>query len=238
MLTQCGQNFLDKYTTTSKVLVRDTPTKLYNGSSTSIPIPILRLENIQFKTKILQMPTTTIPVDWKKIEMNNWTQHTSQIDDVHVRLNDGAIPTLILLPSPVEGDDPFQLYTIVVCACYNAILELHNKIGLEVGSLEISSRPEWVVYDPVAKSFCKNNGQVTIPDIGKVNASPPRHIGELEFHDPRMMFNYLSMPERLRNIEIILEKILGSDLVVGEGDLDNEDKKNKNRVKGPNYYYH
>ena len=145
-LTQCGQNFLDKYTTTSKVLVRDTPTKLYNGSSTSIPIPILRLENIQFKTKILQMPTTTIPVDWKKIEMNNWTQHTSQIDDVHVRLNDGAIPTLILLPSPVEGDDPFQLYTIVVCACYNAILELHNKIGLEVGSLEISSRPEWVVY--------------------------------------------------------------------------------------------
>ena len=99
-LTQLGQNFLDKYSTTSKVLDRTTQSKMYNGQ------PILRLENIQFKAQILQMPT--IPVDWKKIEMNNWAQHTSKIDDVHVRLNDGAIPTLVLLPSPVEGDDIFQ----------------------------------------------------------------------------------------------------------------------------------
>ena len=51
--------------------------KLYNGSSSSTSIPILRLENIQFKAQVLKMPTK--PVGWKKIEMTNWVQHTSKI---------------------------------------------------------------------------------------------------------------------------------------------------------------
>ena len=161
------------------------------------------------------MPTTTIPVDWKKIQMHNWVQYTSDIDSVHVRLNDGEVPTLVLLPSPVEGDDPFQLYTVMVFACVNVLLELHDKIGLKVGSLELGSRGEWLVYDPVAKSFCKNNGhgQVTYDGVGKVNASPPRHIGEFEFHDPRALVDYLAMPKRVQNIEAMLEKALNGQSV-------------------------
>jgi DNA-binding MarR family transcriptional regulator len=118
-VTQAGKNLLDQYTQNKPIN------------------PICRLENIQFKAKVLQMPT--IPVDWKKIEMNNWTQYTSRIDSVHVRLNDCAVPTLVFLPSPVEGDDPFRLYTIMVSACFNVILELHDKVGLRVGPLEVGS---------------------------------------------------------------------------------------------------
>ena len=187
-LTQAGKNLLDQYN-------KNNPT-----------VPICRLENIQFKAKILQMPT--IPVDWKKIEMHNWTQYISQIDSVHVRLNNGVVPTLILIPSPVEGDDHFQLYTVMVVACVNVILELHDKIGLRVGPLELGSRGEWLVYDPIANSFCKNTGQVTYDGIGKVNASPPRRIGEFEFHDPRALIDYLVMPKRIQNIEKMLEKFL------------------------------
>jgi DNA-binding MarR family transcriptional regulator len=188
-LTQAGKNLLDQYT------------------QNNISIPVCRLENIQFKAKVLQMPT--IPVDWKKIEMHNWTQYTSQIDGVHVRLNDGSVPSLVFLPSPVEGDDPFQLYTVMVIACVNVMLELNDKFGLRVGPLELGSRGEWLVYDPVAKSFCKNtgHGQVTYDGIGKVNASPPRHIGEFEFHDPRALLDYLEMPKRLQNIEKMLERM-------------------------------
>jgi hypothetical protein len=190
-VTQAGKNLLDQYTR--------------NNPST----PICRLENVQFKAKVMQMPT--IPVDWKRIQMHNWVQYTSIIDSVHVRLNDGAVPTLVLLPSPVEGSDPFQLYTIQVAACYNALLELHGKFGLEVGPLELGSRGEWVAYDPVAKSFCNSVGQVTYPGIGKVNASPPRHAGEFELHDPRALVDYLTMPRRVRNIEstqtILLEQL-------------------------------
>ena len=189
-LTQAGKNLLDRYT------------------QKHISIPICRLENIQFKAKVTQMPT--VPVDWKKIELHNWVQYTSQIDGIHVRLNAGTVPTLVLLPSPVEGDDPFQLYTVIVIACVNVISELHDRLGLRVGSLELGSRGEWLVYDPVAKSFCKNNGhgQITYDGIGKVNASPPRHIGEFEFNDPRALIDYLAMPKRLQNIEKMLEKFL------------------------------
>ena len=85
-LTQAGKNFLDQYN-------KNNPT-----------IPICRAENIQFKATIVRMPT--IPVDWRIIEMRNWTQYTSEIDSVKVRINMGNNPTLELIPSPVEGNDP------------------------------------------------------------------------------------------------------------------------------------
>jgi hypothetical protein len=186
-LTQAGKNFLDQY----------------NKNHPSIPI--CRLENIQFKAVITQMPT--IPVDWKKIEMHNWIQYSHQIDSVKVRLNMGKNPTLELLPSPVDGDNPYVLFITVVYECINTILELNDKIGLRVGKLEVASKPEWVMYDPVAKAFCKHNGQVTHNGIGKANASKPRGIGEFEFFDPRALMDYMLMPQRLKNMEYSTEKI-------------------------------
>lgn len=184
-VTQPGKNFLDQY----------------NKANPSIPI--CRAENIQFKASIIKMPI--IPVDWKKIQMNNWTQFTSRIDSVKVRLNIGKEPTIELIPSPIDGDDPFELYITLVCECMNVIHNLYDKIGLVVGNLELSSRGEWLVYDPIARSFCKTNGQVSYEGIGKVNASGPSHIGELEFHDPRMLLGYMLMPMRLKNIETKLD---------------------------------
>ena len=96
----------------------------------------------------------------------------------------------------------------MVFACVNVLLELHDKFGIRVGPLELGSRGEWLVYDPVAKSFCKNNGQVTYDRIGKVNASPPRHVGEFEFYDPRALADHLAMPKRVQNIENMLTKVL------------------------------
>ena len=49
--------------------------------------------------------------------------------------------------------------------------------------------------------FCKINGQVTYEGVAKVNASRPRSIGELEFFDPRALYDYLLMPPRLQSIE-------------------------------------
>lgn len=187
-ITQAGKNFLDQY------------------DKNQISVPILRAENIQFRAVITQMPT--VLVDWKKIEMHDWTQYSSQIDDVKVRINTGATPILELLPSPVEGDDPYGLFVIYVCECLNVLFDLRDKIGLKVGKLELGSRGEWLVHDPIAKAFCKQNGQVTYEGIAKVNASKPRNIGEFEFHDPRVLKDYLLMPYRLKNIEEQVRKIL------------------------------
>lgn len=184
-VTQPGKNFLDQYNNNNPLT------------------PICRLENIQFIAPITLMPKT--PVDWKRVEMHNWIQYNSQLDNVKVRLNLGKTPTLELFPSPVDGDNPNDLFTITVYECVNAVLELHARIGLRVGKLEIASKPEWVVYDPVAKAFCKYHGQVTYEGIGKVNASKPRRIGEIEFHDPRNLIDYLTMPKRVKNIETKLD---------------------------------
>ena len=163
---------------------------------------------MQFKAKILQMPT--IPIDWKKIEVHNWVQYDTQVDSIRVRINLSDPPTLLLIPSPIDGNNPNDLIITLVYECINALLELHNKTGLKVDKLQPCSRAEWLVYDPIAKAFCKNNGQqVTYDGIGKVNASPPRHIGEFEFHDPRALVDYLAMPKRVQNIEAMLEKGLG-----------------------------
>lgn len=187
-LTQAGKKFLDQY----------------NKKNPSLPI--CRLENIQLKAKITQMPT--VPVDWKKIEMHNWVQYSSQIDTVKVRLNLGKEPTLELIPSPVDGENPYEILVIIVYECLNALLELYSRIGLKVDKLKVISRPEWVVHDPVAKQFCEHNGQVTYDGIGKVNASKPRHIGELEFHDPRILTDYMTMPTRVRNIAEKLDYLI------------------------------
>ena len=180
-LTQRGKNFLDQY------------------HKESDSLPICRAENIQFKADILQMPT--IPVDWNKIQMHNWTQYTSQIDGIRIKLNTGNSPMLVLLPSPIDGNDPYALFVILVSECMNVMLELYDKIGLKVGRLQLSSRGEWLVYDPIAREFCKTNGQVTYEGIGKVNASRPRSVGEFEFHDPRALTDYLLMPKRIEQIE-------------------------------------
>ena len=187
-LTQAGKNLLDQYN-------RNNPS-----------IPVCRAENIQFIADIFQMPT--IQVDWKKIQMRNWIQYTSKIDEVKVNINIGKNPTIVFIPSPVDGVDPYEVYTILVTECLNVALELYDKIGLKVRNLRLSSRGEWLVYDPIARLFCKTNGQVTYDRIGKVNASPPRRIGEFEFHDPRALQDYLRMPGRIQKIEELLEKAL------------------------------
>lgn len=92
--------------------------------------------------------------------------------------------------------------------CINATLELYDKIGLRIGRLQVCSKPEWAVYDPVAREFCKHNGQVTYNGIGKVNASKPRKIDELEFFDPRELLDYMLMPHRLKDVETMVKKIL------------------------------
>jgi hypothetical protein len=187
-ITQVGKNFLDQY------------------NKNNLSLPICRLENIQLKAVITKMPS--IPVDWKRIQMHNWAQYLSQIDRVRVRLNNGRVPSLELMPSPVEGNNVYNIMFAVGYECLNALLELYDRTGLRVGKMEVVSKPEWVVYDPVAKAFCKQNGQVTYDGIGKVNASKPRDIGELEFHDPRNLIDYMAMPARVKNIETKLDFII------------------------------
>jgi predicted transcriptional regulator len=183
-LAQPGKNFLDQYTT------------IYSNSNA----PIWRLENIRFKARVYKMPPTD-SLDWKKTEMNNWVQYGSQVDNITVHLNNGKNPTLEFFPSPIDGDDPYKLRDKAFYDCIKASEKLEETFRIEIGRPEQSTRPEYVVYHPVAKAITKHIGQVKVEGIGKVNASGPRHSGEFEFDDPRAAAEFLVLPKRVENVE-------------------------------------
>lgn len=63
------------------------------------------------------------------------------------------------MPSPVDGDDPYKLYGMVLYDCIKAAERLEEAVDIEIGRLEQSSRPEYVVYDPVAKAISKQSAR-------------------------------------------------------------------------------
>lgn len=173
-LTQAGKNFLDQY------------------EKQGVNHPICRLENVRFKAQVLDMPN--VPVDWRKIPMHNWVQYRSVVDDIRVHLNMGEHPTLELIPSPVDGQNPNDLLVILTQDCTKVLDDLVGKFGMKFGRLQISSRPEFVVYNPLAKSISKYNGQGTVDGMGKINASKPMKQGEFEFHSPIAAAEFMAMP--------------------------------------------
>lgn len=88
-LTQAGKSFLGQY------------------EKHNLDQPTCRLENIRLKVQILEMPN--VPVDWEKVQMNNWVQRRRVVDDGKVHLNIGEHPCLELIPSPVDGQEPYRL---------------------------------------------------------------------------------------------------------------------------------
>ena len=189
-ITQAGKNFLDQYVT-------------INSNNN---LPICRLENIRFKASVSKMPTPE-SLDWRKIEMNNWAQYNAQVDNVKVRLNNGKSPTVEFIPSPIDGDDPYSLRDTAFYECIKAAEKLKETLQIEIDIPQQSSLPEYVVYNPVAKEFSKHLGQVKVENIGRVNASKPRRIGEFEFSDPRTAAVFMDLPRRVDDLHQKVENL-------------------------------
>lgn len=140
--------------------------------------------------------------------MNNWSQHNSIVDNVKVHLNNGKAPSIEFIPSPIDGSNPMELVGILQYDCNEVARKLEQTLDMEIGRLELEHSSEWVVYDPVANTISKQNGQITVDLLGKINASKPFRRGELEYFDPRFAADYLTMPRRISNIEKLLEILL------------------------------
>lgn len=181
-LTESGKNFIAMCTNPD---LHDTRT--------------CRAENIRFKASIIRMPS--VPVDWHKVELNNWNQYCNEVDGIKLHINHGNNPTIEFIPPPLDGDNPENLRIKLLQDCMKVAQELEDRLDMKFGRLELSSKGEWVVYDPVAKAFSKQYGQITVDGIGKVNASKPKRIGEFEFFDPRDCADYMAIPRRISKLE-------------------------------------
>ena len=188
-LTQAGKSFLAMYT----------------NSSSSNRSTIIRAENIRFKADIIRMPADL--TNWHKVGMNNWTQYCSEINGVKVHINKASQPTVEFIPSPIDGDNVEDMRSQLLQDCIAIRDELEERLDMRIGRLHPSSKGEWVVYDPFAKSLSNQFGQITIDGVGKVNASKPRRRGEFEWFDPRDCADYMVMPKRLAKIEQQIDEI-------------------------------
>src|SRR5437867_9004690 len=101
-MTQAGKNLIDQY----------------DNKMQYSQLPTCRAENIRFIARVHRFPTKS--PDWYKVQMNNWIQHNSIVDNIKVRLNEGKNPTIEFLPSPIDGENPWELYGILSYDCTEA----------------------------------------------------------------------------------------------------------------------
>jgi len=208
-LTEPGKNFLAMY--------QQQQTK--TGQQTSMS-KICRAENVRFKARVHKMPP--IQLDWHKMEMHNWNQYTTEVGSIKIKLNDGNNPTIEFLPAAIDGEDPLQLYFRLFSDCDEVAKNLEQRFDMQIGRLELSSKGEWIVYNPLAKAITNITGRVTVDGIGKINASLPNRYGEFEFHDPRATAEFLEMPGRIARLEQGFKEVL--DLVKQQGKSCSDDK--------------
>ena len=74
-------------------------------------------------------------LDWNKVQMNSWAQYGSKVDNIRVRLNNGKSPTIEFMPSPVDGDDPYKLYGMVLYDCTKLLKGLRRQLVLKLVDL-------------------------------------------------------------------------------------------------------
>jgi len=219
-LTHKGKTFLDQY--------GKQYSKLSSSTSLQNQLPICRAENIRFKARVYKLPGKSL--DWNKVTMNNWSQYNSVLDDIKVHLNNGKMPTIEFIPSPINGSSPWELFGILYNDCNEVARKLEQTLDMEIGRLEIEHGPEWVVYDPVASIISKQNGQITVDQLGKINASKPLRQGELEYFDPRFAAEYLSMPRRISNIEKLLEDLVKKENEAPKAKTNNSDVNEHEKI--------
>jgi hypothetical protein len=72
-----------------------------------------------------------ISADWKKVEMNNWSQYGFKVDSIRIHLNHGDTPSIEFIPSAVDGDDPYKLHATVLYDCTQVAKKLECSIELD-----------------------------------------------------------------------------------------------------------
>ena len=116
----------------------------------------------------------SIPVDWPKVEMHNWNQYTAEVVASRLNLMMEENPTIQFLPVRLlTGNDPIRLYCSLLLDCNEVAKHLEQIFDMQIGKLELSSKGEWVIYNPLAKAITNEIGRVTLEGVGKINSSFP-----------------------------------------------------------------
>lgn len=170
----------------------------------------LRLHNVYWKYPILSGPRVSIV--WRRVELTNWTQLIGTELGLRVRKNPHSVE---IISGVVEGTDPFRLLLRARNEADLLAAHLEAKFDMKLGRAELSRRPHFGVWDPVAGAYAKSFQLST--DLAKIDES--EGYGEIDWLSPYAADDYLRMPERIRRLEENHSVLLEGQRLFSEGML-------------------
>jgi len=155
---------------------------------------VYRLDRCQVRFEIVA--EGCLPVDFRRVEMMNWTALLGLEQGVHVR---HTTRSWIVHVETLYGKHPGELFVMAKNLADRVAKSLMIKYGCRLSEGELCRGYELKVDDPVAKLlsryFC-----VSTPER-KIDHSPGIDQGELEHFSSDAAVEYLLMPERVKKLE-------------------------------------
>ena len=155
---------------------------------------VYRLDRCQVRFEIVA--EGCLPVDFRRVEMMNWTALLGLEQGVHVR---HTTRSWIVHVETLYGKHPGELFVMAKNLADRVAKSLMIKYGCRLSEGELCRGYELKVDDPVAKLlsryFC-----VSTPER-KIDHSPGIDQGELEHFSSDAAVQYLLMPERVKKLE-------------------------------------
>jgi len=171
-----------------------------------------RLHSFSMKYPIIEEPK--VSVDWKKVEMANWTRYVGTELGVRVEKTTRHI---IVHAEEIRGEDPYEIYYLARRECDRVARYLEEKFQMKLGIGERLRKPHFGIYDPIAEKVGEHIE--FSDDVGKLDMS--EGYGELDLYDPRFVKNYLitftSLPSMVKRQERELSEIKEILQVFAEG---------------------
>lgn len=161
------------------------------------PGELYRLDKGQVSFEILG--EGVLPVDFRRVEMVNWTALLGLEGGVRVR---HTARSWIVHVEVIRGRDPGEVYGLAMNLANRVAASLQSKYGCRLGQGKFLAG-ELAVEDPVAGLF----GRYFTVSTPKRKVDHSWNIGELEHLQKDAVIEYLQMPERVKQIESYVERL-------------------------------
>ena len=164
---------------------------------TVFPARLYRFDKCQVAYEIIS--DGLVPVNFRKVEMTNWTALLGTELGVKVRK---TTRSWIVHVEALRGRNPVEVANLAMNLANRVCNALVNKYGCVLGEGKIVGG-EMAHEDPVASLF----GRYFTVRTDKRKIDHSWNLGELEHTQRDAVIEYLQMPERVKKVEIEIEAV-------------------------------
>jgi DNA-binding MarR family transcriptional regulator len=164
------------------------------------PGELYRLDKCQVGFEVLR--EGLVPVDFRRVEMVNWTALLGLELGVKVRKTSRS---WIVHVEVIRGRQPAEVYGLAMNLANRVASSLKSKYGCVLADGKFVAG-ELAVEDPIAGLF----GRYFTVSTPRRKVDHSWNVGELEHLQKDAVIEYLQMPERVKQLEVWAEKLTGT----------------------------